>query len=165
MEQLMDKTIRIPNELYRRLESHASGFDTPSNVISRILDMHESVHGKPADRDDPAADRNLATESSVATDTSERNTNIQLTIDLDIVYVSGSKERFKRALLVSRKAYIKICYTDGKTEYKLWKASKFCPTSDVRNNLLSGHLRKWRERGIYKAILSVNREDLAADFS
>jgi len=39
----MSKTIRIPSELFIRLEKHAKGFDTPASVIERILDSYEGV--------------------------------------------------------------------------------------------------------------------------
>ena len=34
--------IRISNELYKRLESQAQGFDTPASVIERLLDASEN---------------------------------------------------------------------------------------------------------------------------
>jgi len=40
----MSQTIRVSNETYRRLEKHAVGFDTPSNVIEKILDHYEGVN-------------------------------------------------------------------------------------------------------------------------
>jgi hypothetical protein len=39
----MSNTIRIPASLYKRLERHAEGFDTPANVIKRLLDYYEGV--------------------------------------------------------------------------------------------------------------------------
>ena len=38
----MSKVIRISDDLYKRLEAHATGFDTPSNVIEIILNAYES---------------------------------------------------------------------------------------------------------------------------
>ncbi len=38
----MSKNIEIPNALFDRLSKHASGFDTPANVIAKILDAYES---------------------------------------------------------------------------------------------------------------------------
>ena len=37
----MSPVVRIPETSYKRLESHAIGFDTPSNVIDRLLDFFE----------------------------------------------------------------------------------------------------------------------------
>lgn len=39
----MSPVIRISDELYTRLEQHAEGFDTPANVIERLLDTHEEI--------------------------------------------------------------------------------------------------------------------------
>lgn len=36
----MSKVIRISESTYKRLESLVSGFDTPGNVIDRLLDLH-----------------------------------------------------------------------------------------------------------------------------
>ena len=38
----MSQVIRIPSEIYKRLESYAVGFDTPAGVIERLLDFYES---------------------------------------------------------------------------------------------------------------------------
>jgi hypothetical protein len=42
----MSDVIRVPPYLYKRLESHASGFDSPANVIEKILDFYERNHHK-----------------------------------------------------------------------------------------------------------------------
>jgi len=39
----MSKSIRIPTELYLRLEKHAKGFETPARVIEKILNNYENV--------------------------------------------------------------------------------------------------------------------------
>jgi hypothetical protein len=39
----MPPVIRIPDALYTRLEKHAKGFDTPANVIERLLNQIEGV--------------------------------------------------------------------------------------------------------------------------
>lgn len=38
----MSQVIRIPESLYKRLESHAIGFDTPAAVIERFIDFYET---------------------------------------------------------------------------------------------------------------------------
>jgi len=43
----MTREIRIPSSIYSRLEKHACGFDTPINVIERLLDYYENSN--PAD--------------------------------------------------------------------------------------------------------------------
>ena len=39
----MGNVIRIPSEIYSRLEGHAEGFDTPANVIEKLLDHYEGI--------------------------------------------------------------------------------------------------------------------------
>jgi len=39
----MSKIIRIPADIYFRLEQHVKGFDTPANVIERLLNSYEGV--------------------------------------------------------------------------------------------------------------------------
>ena len=42
----MSHVIRIPSEIYSRLEQHAKGFDTPANVIEKLLNYYEGVSEK-----------------------------------------------------------------------------------------------------------------------
>lgn len=141
----MSQVIRISNDLYKRLEEHATGFDTPANVIERILNFYEG--GDESNRgdlnDQPSSER------------------IEPAKELDIQYYSASEDEFKHELLSSKLAYIKLHYTNGQTEVKEWNASRFSQKSRVDGNLRSGYLRGWKERGIYKAELSVNRDDIA----
>jgi hypothetical protein len=44
----MCPVIKIPDDVYKRLESHAVGFDTPVKVITRLLDAYEAVGKRPA---------------------------------------------------------------------------------------------------------------------
>ena len=39
----MSEVIRISESTYKRLESLARGFDTPGNVIERLLDFYERL--------------------------------------------------------------------------------------------------------------------------
>jgi hypothetical protein len=41
-EDKMSPVVRIPDSTYKRLESQATGFDTPANVIERLLDYYAS---------------------------------------------------------------------------------------------------------------------------
>lgn len=43
----MSHVIRIPVEIYARLEKHAQGFDTPANVIEKLLDHYEGGQSEP----------------------------------------------------------------------------------------------------------------------
>jgi len=42
----MSPVIRVPQDLYTRLEQHAKGFDTPANVIETLLNHFEGVDQK-----------------------------------------------------------------------------------------------------------------------
>ena len=139
----MSQVIRISDDLYERLKTHASGFDTPSNVIETILNAYEGV-----------------TPHQSTNSNSSPNSNMQPAYHLDIVYFADSEEVFKQQLLTSKKAYIKLYYTDGSNEIKVWNASRFSPSSRVDGNLRSGYLRGWKERGICKAELSISEEDI-----
>ena len=48
----MSQVIRISESLYKRLETHVRGFDTPSGVIERVLDFYEEHYPKIADPND-----------------------------------------------------------------------------------------------------------------
>jgi len=39
----MSHVIRIPSSIYARLEQHAQGFDSPSNVIEKLLNHYDGV--------------------------------------------------------------------------------------------------------------------------
>ncbi len=135
----MSQVIRISNELYKRLEALASGFDTPSNVIEAVLNAYESNNPSPLSR--------------------SINSTLQPAANLDLVYLSGSEEKFKQELLSSRKAYIKLYFTNNSSEIKEWNISKFDQTSNVASNLRGGYLRDWKKRGIFKAELSINQKE------
>jgi hypothetical protein len=141
----MSQVIRISNDLYKRLEEHATGFDTPSNVIERVLNFYEGI--------DESNRSNLRDQSS--------SEGIEPATELEIVYYAGSDDDFKNELLSTKLAYIKLHYTNGQTEVKKWNAARFTRKSRVDGNLRSGYLRGWKGRGIYKAELSVNRDDIA----
>jgi len=42
----MCPVIRVPEDLYSRLEQHANGFDTPANVIETLLNHFEGIDAK-----------------------------------------------------------------------------------------------------------------------
>ncbi len=42
----MSPIVRISDDIYKRLESHAVGFDTPSNVIEKLIEYYESRNEK-----------------------------------------------------------------------------------------------------------------------
>jgi len=138
----MGQVIRISDELYKKLESQAKGFDTPSNVIERLYEYCEQTgFDKALKRQE--SDKLLKAES------------------LEIVYFPTDEETFKKDLLIKKCAFIKLHKTDGSTKIKVWNAAKFAKSSKLSTNLRSGFLRDWSTKGIYKAELSINREDIA----
>lgn len=44
----MSPVIRIPSNIYSRLESHAKGFDTPASVIEKLLNHYEGIDLSPS---------------------------------------------------------------------------------------------------------------------
>lgn len=42
----MSPVVRIPTDIYSRLEKHAQGFDTPANVIEKLLNHYEGINQK-----------------------------------------------------------------------------------------------------------------------
>ncbi|ROS70930.1 hypothetical protein [Vibrio crassostreae] len=137
----MSQVIRISDEIYNRLERHAVGFDTPQNIIEKLLDFYE------------ADDCSLTQPIKI-------NPPLKESIHLDIVYYPNDAQ-FKAALLECKEAYIKLTKTDGTSEIKHWNASRFTEESSVNGNLRSGFLRDWRKKGICKAELSTYVEALA----
>jgi len=51
----MSQVVRIPSSIYERLEKHASGFDTPVNVIKRLIDYYEKSENLPSTYQDKIA--------------------------------------------------------------------------------------------------------------
>jgi hypothetical protein len=138
----MSQVIRIPDDLYKRLEKYASGFDTPARVIESILDEFEGVKSNP-----------------ITDQSTSDNFEIEPSSNLEIIYYADSEEDFKQQLLDTKEAFLKIYYTNNTSEVKEWNASRFSSSSSVDSNLRSGYLRGWKERGIFKAEVTVNRDD------
>jgi hypothetical protein len=125
----MSKVIRISNELHKRLERYAVGFDTPANVIERVLNQMEGQHDVLEDAQDTAAAGAL----------------------LPIKLIPEDEARFKKELLKIKKATIRIFYNDGRMELKTWNAFKFDSNSSVMGNLRSrAEFRQdvWQQDGI-----------------
>jgi hypothetical protein len=125
--------IRISDSLHKRLEKHAIGFDTPANVIERLLDKVEGV------------------------ETEEKET-LQTTGILPIKLFPEDPETFKLELLKKREATMFIYYNDGRVEEKKWNASKFTKDSNLMGNLRSkSEFRQgnWQELGIESVSIKI----------
>lgn len=137
----MSQVVRIPINLYNRLSVHANGFQTPANVIENILNYYEKHKGIKSPLPSPLS-------------------TIKQPTHLEIVYYPTSEQSFKKLLLQTKKAYILLHKQDGTSEIKEWVANNFDKNSKVNGNLRSGQLRGWKSKGIYKAEVSTNLNDL-----
>ena len=140
----MSQVIRVPESIYIRLEKHANGFDTPGNVIEKILNFYEKNSVE-----------TIATTNKIPT------SHIESPTSLEISYHPEGENIFKTALLEKKQAYIRLHKMDGTSEIKVWNASKLSQQSDVNANLRSGYLRGWKGKGIYKATIAIDETDIA----
>jgi hypothetical protein len=136
----MSHVLRITSQLYRRLETHAKGFDTPANVIERLLDYYEQQE-------------NIESTQAMEPDYSAPG-------ELKILLYPEDESEFKALLLADKKAHVRLYRTDDSHETKEWSASRFSETSNLMGNLRSGPLRGWKSKGIYKAAIAINKDDL-----
>jgi hypothetical protein len=137
----VNQTIEIPVSLYQRLSFHAKGFETPATVIERLLDSFEGQK---------------CTEPVLSVKTTD-----SLPTSLEIVYYPTDEESFKQSLLQKKIAYLLLHKLNGTKEIKEWRASNFQQKSSVKGNLRTGYLRDWKKKGIVKAEISTNKNDLS----
>ena len=140
----MKKQIEISVDLYKRLESHSKGFDTPQNVIERLVTFFESHLDSETFDPFTQSPKDLLPSSQ----------------HLEIVFHPEDEDKFKSLFLDKKIAWILVSKTDGSSQLKVWECRRFSETSSVKGNLLSGHLRNWREKGIIKAEISTNKDDI-----
>ena len=133
----MCPVIRVSEELFTRLESHAIGFDTPSAVIERLLDKYDGVNK------DQKVD---------LVDIDKEYTYVKP----ELIFNPTNEDEFKRRLLQEKQANVVIYLSNGSIEEYKWIANKFSDSSNLRGNLWSGFLRGWKKKGIVKAELSIN---------
>lgn len=122
--------VRISPQLYKRLESHARGFDTPAEVISRLLDAYE--------------ERDTRTEAENKDDGPVERAKPELDFFPD-------ENSFRKHLVSGQDGRVVLFYSDGSREEKAWNSVRFKSTSNLRANIWSGYLRGWFENGIVKA--------------
>lgn len=120
--------IRISSKLFKRLERHAKGFDSPGEVIGRLLDAYEGVDPSPYIQ-------------SVA---GEALSKPELNFFPD-------EARFRSHLVAGKDGRVLIFHLDGTVEEKTWNSVRFKATSNLRANIWSGYLRGWRENQIVRA--------------
>ena len=132
----MAPVIRIPEGLYKRLENLAEGFDTPANVIEKLLNQY--------------SDDGLSVDDLEAIPSKKPQ----------LVFYPENDDDFKDLLITHKKAYIRLHKKDGTIENIIWKANRFSKNSNLRGNLWSGYLRGWKAKGVIKAELAINESDL-----
>jgi hypothetical protein len=140
----MSQVIRIPISLYKRLENHVTGFDnSPAKIIEKILDFYENNKGLVIDN--PV---------SVTIPSPPPSNSLEI-----IYHPYNNQDSFSRDFLKKQLAYIRVYKTDGSTEVFTWRLREsqgFTINSSVKANLMTGRLRGWKEKGIYKAEVSTD---------
>ncbi|CAC9610589.1 hypothetical protein [uncultured Gammaproteobacteria bacterium] len=135
----MSQVIRIEENLYQRLATYSKGFKTPSQVINKMIDFYEMKNNiKP-----------------IIGLVKERPKSLEI-----IYYPNNDINNFKKLLIDKKMAYINIHKVSGESKIIEWNALRFKDSSDVENNLRSGYLRSWKDKGIFKAELSTKKDDL-----
>lgn len=138
----MSRQIDITEDIYLRLAKHAKGFDTPEQVVERMIDFYEEKVSLPTKMHVGAPDL--------------QPQDFQLVIK----FFPGDEEDFKRRFLAQGFAWIVIHKTDGTVMEKRWNIKGFTSNSSLKGNLLSGRLRGWREKGIHKAEIAISKDDI-----
>jgi hypothetical protein len=114
--------LRISPELYKRLEAHAKGFDSPAEVIERILNAYEGIPNSP-----------------------KKEPNEKPKPVLSFI---PSEDEFRASLVNGCEAKVIIHYQDGSSCNKSWCPSRFTESSNLRGNIWSGFLRGWKDQDI-----------------
>lgn len=128
----MPPVIRISDELYNKLEKLAVGFDTPTAVIERLVNIHGNV------------------------DVSQEKWAGSKALKKPELVFYPSEDEFKFQLIEKKVASVVLYMKDGSSESLEWRANRFSSDSNLRANLWSGYLRGWEEKGIVKAEFTVH---------
>lgn len=151
----MNQNIEIPQALYDRLAQHTQGFDTPASVIERLLNYYEE------DQKNSTATQSSAEPIQAPHHKDSLHYSVQEYGKLVPNFFPPDMRQFKAFLLRSKKAYVLLHYSNGSRKKYEWNIYRFTDKSDVLNNLRSGYLRNWREKGIVRADVAINENDLA----
>ncbi len=73
-----------------------------------------------------------------------------------VFYPKNDVNVFKKMIIESKLVYIKLYYANREPEIKEWKARKFKLSSNFYNNLRAGPFKRWKQKSILKAELSVD---------
>jgi hypothetical protein len=75
---------------------------------------------------------------------------------LEIIFNPRDENEFKKEFIKSKKAKIIIYKSDGSQEIFIWNIKRdFNENSNLKGNLRSGYLRKWKDKKIIKAELFI----------
>lgn len=121
--------IEIEAATYKKLENLAVGFETPNDVILRLISSFSSSGLREPKR----------SKSSPS-----------------IYYNPSPMEAFKQKLLETKEAYRVVVFNDGTHEISHWDANRFDEKSNLDGNIRSGVLRNWQEKNIKSLILSID---------
>ncbi len=89
----MSQVIRIPSNIYKKLESYAVGFDTPAGVIERLLDFYEKHNNSEDESMETVTSKNSHGTSFIESSEKSSSTKIETT-----VYNTYAGGRFTRDL-------------------------------------------------------------------
>jgi hypothetical protein len=95
---------------------------------------------------------NTSSQEALVSSNLSRNDRLPITLHPQIV------EDFKRKLLETRRAIMKIYYANGKIETKIWNATKLSQDSNIFGNLRSRpefRVGAWQKKGIVKLHVSL----------
>jgi hypothetical protein len=82
-------------------------------------------------------------------------------VAIELNFFPADEALFKAQLIKERKAYFVLYNKDGSTmPIKEWNAANFTDASNLRGNIFTGQLRRWRQRGIVKAAFAIRSTDL-----
>ncbi len=154
LEKIMQKTIEISSNTYERLGKLAQTFETPQDVITRLLDSCEKVGSK--------IENNRIVNEATSILRNEPQ-NVRRYNKLDINFFPPDLDQFKTLLLERNLAWVLLHMVDGSKKLHQWNTSRFSETSDVLGNLRSGYLRDWRDKGIISADIAIDKNDIDAN--
>lgn len=107
-------------------------------------------------------DIKITDKNKSATDLNQKDTSVHNNGEtLPITLNPSDNDEFKKKLVSTKKAYIKIVYENGKEEKETWEAKKFKESSGVIGNLRSKskfRQGEWQRLGIKEIFVSIENE-------
>ncbi|HBK83461.1 MAG TPA: hypothetical protein DDZ41_07670 [Flavobacterium sp.] len=146
----MKNNIEISSDLYECLGKIAKPFESPEDVIKRLLVFFIDNNQKSLNNEQTSDENTEQTKSLFPTKEFYK---------LEVNFYPSESE-FKQLLLKTKKAWVKLSYKNGAASVHEWNAYKFSEDSNIRGNLNSGYLRGWREKGIVRADVAIDKNKL-----